>query len=409
MCFKWGRCDHAKPIPKDGCCAHTEGDRTIDSDCMTADIDLKAVGVATPAATKEGDIFVTTSVEGEDGLKTIKLWLINKDGVVHPPKVIGKAERLLPPIISQERSIYVAFGQGVLRYDLATMGEEANIPSDQPVGAIVTTGGNPRGIVGWFTKNSKLLLYSEDEGKSYLYSIGEWHGEAYAPVVFADGSRMAGISSGGEVLIVSLDSTPVGPIAFGVTGLLPNSSPVESGGKVFFTTIGGYLVAMKQIGSEVKEAWRLELNHPPNGKLLVDGLGRIWVTHTDGFVLVVRDGETTGYVSHVISMGKHILNNVSPILTSTYRFIAFVETEVSIEVVTMIRKQLEGEWVWVKGLSFDVGVRPSGSPTLVKNRLIFGSQKGRLLYYVLSEEIAKEGYVKDGGDMANSCRVGKKR
>jgi hypothetical protein len=404
FCFKApGVCDPDRPVPGDGCCSETEGDRSADTDCMTMDLDLEAVTLTTPASDGVGGWFVSGTRIDAAGASWTYVWKVGDTGEVVERVKVGGAQRTVPAVVSGGGSVYASYDLGVVRLD-QSLAQGDLVLSGRPAGGLCATPDPYRPLVVWVTEGGRLFFYDEDESLPIEMEMPEslGRGEAFAPVVSGNGRRMYVAWKSGVLLAVEVKVNPLQPIAVATVEGGTAGPPIESGGVVFVPLAGGKLAAYHVEGSQIALRWTLSLGGDVAGRVLSDESGALVAVLRDGGVRVVRDQGDIGKLEALGSFGE-ALADVPPLLASGGRIVAIAEGGGS--VVSMRASDGAAGTAWVAGVRFDAPVPVATPLALASKRLVYGTASGRLAAWLFPDDLAEAGFAKDGGDAKNRGAV----
>lgn len=405
-CFEAGRCDGARPSPGDGCCSAIEGDRSADTDCLVADIDLECREPAGPVIDPEGVLHVTCR-SLEAGVSSVILRRVRPDGTVWPATLVGSADLILPPVVSRSVHVYAAFAGGVARYDAASGELVDRVASDAPVGGLASTGGGPsmHSVVGWPTASGAVVLYDEDRQVPGVYTAGprtKGQNRAFPPTVSAGGRRLFVLWVDGTLWGLETVANPAGPVSSAMLPGKPVAAPVEVDGRVYVALEGGRLLSLIERAPDFDTAWVTDLDGEVAGGLLVDPSGAIVVVLASGAVAVVRDLVDRGSLVGRGDLGTAV-GAVHPLLGEAPRVVAVTLDGRGVR--SLLRREEGGGISFDPGLSFDVPVAIVGSPLLAGRQLWFATESGRLVAWQFHDDPPAGRFVRAGADASGSGRT----
>jgi hypothetical protein len=405
LCFRSGRCDSAKPVPGDACCASTESDRTADTDCLVLDLDLKIPNLTAPALDPTGNVYLT-GVRFDSGAASVYLTRVPPRGSPVSQVRVGSGSSAVPAIVSRGTSVYAAGADGVVRYAVADLAVEDVLALGGPVGGLVSTDGMPGAVVAWISSTGDLVTYSEDSKKASVVQLGTAAPKTggFAPVLSGTGTRMFFAAASGLLLGFDLTASLSSALAVYTLPSPPATGPVESYGALFVVTQADGLLALRPEGQEFHLAWTLPLTGGDTvaGSLLVGVEGRVVIPLRSGRVRVVQDRGDTGSVVGEGDFGK-TLGNFGLVAGLAGRIAAVAADGRTI--LTLIRTDSVSAVTFTKGLQFGTALPVGASPTLVAGRFLFPTPSGHLLSYVYPDDLSPNGFAKAASDAGNTGRT----
>jgi hypothetical protein len=406
-CFKSGRCDHAQPVPGDGCCPPAEADRTGDTDCLSHDLDVGARPVSRPAADDDGALFVTGLGQDPSGRTSIVLRRLDPGGFLSLPVFVGPGNAVLPPTVSRGRSVMVAWADGVTIYQSRTLAPLATVPGSTPAGGLVCTDGRTggRAIAGWPTVDGRVVLYDEDRDVALTLDVGPDPGarsEVLPPVVSGLGRRMLVLWRSGLLVSLEVANSPLGPVALKtMDGPVP-VGPIEVDGTIYVVDGANRLMALVEDERRFETRWIMELGGLPVGGLLAAPDGVIVVALSDGNVLRIRDLGDRGVVVSSDGFGQD-LSDRWPVLCESGRVSALSAS--GRKILSLVRIDEPGSLRFEPGLHFEVPVEASSDPVLFGSRLLFGTASGRLTGWEIPDRLAAGRFPQAGAGVGNTGRT----
>lgn len=407
-CFTKGHCDGKAPVAGDGCCAVTEGDRTPDTDCLVADLDLGCRDPAGPVADALGGLFVTCRSVDAMGISTVVLKRIDSSGTAGTPEVVGPASVILPPLVSRGTDVYVAYAGGVVRRDAAT-GLLTALESESPIGGLASTGDGDgfHSVVGWPTASGTVVLYDEFAAATQVFTAGPTvpgTTGVFPPTVSSSGRRMYVLWHDGTLHSIETATSPRGAVSSVVLPAHPVAPPVEVDGRIFVALEGGTLIALAERRPDFVEVWTqpLSLGGEVVGGLLVDPTGAVTAVLASGDVVVVRDlvdrGSLVGRGNFGVAVG-----GLYPFLGAAPRVVAVTANGTG--VTSLLRQDDGGGMTFDAGLSFGIPVAIVGAPLLIGRQLWMVTRSQRLVAWQFPDDLPAGRFVRAGADAGGTGRT----
>ncbi len=399
-CFVSGRCDQAAPVPGDQCCPRTEGDRSADLDCLLNDLPTGLSGMATPARSDSGRVYITGLTLDDGGTSQVCLRGLNPEGHFLPPIVVGPGKLALAPVAEGD-SAFVAYRDGVAQVNADTWIVGRRVVSAAPTGglALVTDTVGSTLAVAWPTVAGDIVLFDTVSGNDFVLAgvAGPLiDATAFLPISNQSGNRVIFAWHSGA--LVALD-----PGARRVTATWDPPSPLVVPPAIADRTIvvageDGHLRGLAEEGGTLHETWSLDLGGCVIGGLVVDPADRVIALRRDGRLTVIDAGH--GLVVGQGDFGT-LMADLAPVLCPSGRLAAVTAGGGGIRTLLPVG---DAGADFLMAMWFDTPSAIATGMRIAGDRMYLGTEAGRLAVWWFPEGPGPKGGSPAGyGDSANAA------
>jgi hypothetical protein len=391
-CFVSGGCDETGPLSGDGCCPRTEADRSDDLDCLLDDAPTGLTGLATPTLADDTVLFTGLALD-RGGTSQVGLRRRDSDGRLSVPRIIGPGKIALPPVAAGG-SVFTAYRDGVAQVDTATWEVVRYVPSATPAGGLLVTVPDDAPVIMWPTVAGDIVWFDTISASDTVLSgvAGPLaDATAFAPVAGSRSDRV--VFAWGTGTLVVLDPEAGQATATWTPPALPAVGPTVVADTVVFAGEDLRLRGLVEEDGSLREVWVSDLEARPVGGLVADPAGRV--------IVVLQDGRVRGFdaaTGRAAGQGDFgtAMTDLAPVRCPSGRLVGVAADRTGIR--TLLPAGVDGSG-FTTGLRFDTLTTVATGPGIAGDRLVLGTEAGRLAVWWFPEGPAADQAIRaiDGG------------
>ena len=407
-CYFKDACESRPVEAGDGCCALTEGDRSVDTDCLLQDIPLSCLYPAGPTVDDIGNLFVSCLMTDAEGGHNVAMRRLDPDGVLSVPVVAGTGSVALNPVMGPGATFFIQTGDSIVRYRSDTLVSIDSMETVTPLAPMASNNGSVayRTISSWPGDDGRVHMFDEDPGVVFAYGLPRpelAESGAFRPTVSWTGRRTYVTWKNGVLDVIETGSNPLGVVLSASLPALPAGPAIDVDGLIYVLLVNGKLTRYQENAMvRLDEDWSLEIFdglEEQGAWLLVREDNLIVLVSRSGKVQVVRDMDTFG---SIVATGgfNDSLADIHPVLAESGRITAVSSSG---RIVSVLTDDERGEVY--PGLEFSLPSWPASDLILVGNSLVYVSETGSLMSWSYPDGPGIGRWSRSSGNNGSTART----